>query len=143
MEKYKFRGKTISGTWNYGNLAISQQKIGIVDAGAYVSNSIGLPFAYKVIPETVGQFTGLKDKINKEIYEDDIIAKFDLEDPYFRSVVVRHLGAFGYYNDASGFVAFASNWSFRWCNSRSNKILVLGNIHENPELIKEKSNKRN
>jgi hypothetical protein len=79
------------------------------------------------------QYTGLNDRNGMEIYEGDIVAKFDFQDPYFRSVVLRHLGAFGYlsYGD---FIAFASNYHFEWANGKSNTILVIGNIYENPEL---------
>lgn len=73
--EYKFRGKTINGDWVYGNLAILKKKLGYriygyeVDIGYYISNKVGSPFAFHIIPETVGQYTGLKDCTDKEIYE--------------------------------------------------------------------------
>ena len=80
------------------------------------------------------QYTGLNEKNSKEIYEDDIIANFNFENPYFRSVVVCYLGAFGYVSDGD-FITFAHNSNFDWVNGKSEKIEVIGNIHENPELI--------
>ena len=80
------------------------------------------------------QYTGLKDKNGMEIYEGDIVAKFDFEDPYFRSEVERRLGAFGYVSDGD-FIAFSSNYHFMWTNGKSDKIVVIGNIYESPELL--------
>lgn len=80
------------------------------------------------------QFTDLKDKNGKAIYEGDIVAKFDFENPLFRSVVVRENGAFGYV-DLKTFIAFAANYNFEWDNGKSQLIEIVGNIHENKELV--------
>jgi uncharacterized phage protein (TIGR01671 family) len=71
----KFRGMDIKGNWYYGNLAILKEKVGPVEPSSYISNAVGMPFACRVRPETVGQFTGLSDTdINdKEFWEGDII----------------------------------------------------------------------
>lgn len=88
----------------------------------------------KIIPL---QYICLRDKNGVEIYEGDIVAKFEFQDPYFRSAVVRHLGAFGY-KDSGDFIVFAANYHFNWVNGKSEKIVVIGNIYENYELIKVK-----
>ena len=81
---------------------------------------------------------GLRDKDNKVIYAGDIIAKFNLTDPYFRSPVILYYGAFGYVDDSTHrFISFAENYYFEWTNGKSQKIKVVGNIYENPEFMKE------
>jgi hypothetical protein len=68
MRDYKFRGKRIdNGDWVYGSLLIDnpQSKTYIVD------NEIGA--LVDVIPETIGQFTGLTDEYKHELYDGDIV----------------------------------------------------------------------
>lgn len=77
---------------------------------------------YEVIPETVGQYTGLTDKNGKRIFENDIV-NFDGKIYYIRYVdgVYRLTNSHHFYSES------IHNWySF---------FEVVGNIHDNPELL--------
>lgn len=76
------------------------------------------------------QYTGLKDKNGKEIYEGDVFKDSDDE-----MVIVE------YKIDVAGFDPFCDSFeNCGHCGSGkcSENIEVLGNIYENPELLKEK-----
>ncbi|HBZ6456217.1 TPA: hypothetical protein MMD81_002098 [Listeria monocytogenes] len=134
MRTIEFKAQNVNGVWVCGNLSILKKKIGNVATGSYISNSAGAPFAYKVRPETVSQFTGLTDKNGKKIFEGDIVEIIEID-------------AFGNldWNRLKGKVMFSEgawlvtdNRSFAiplW--SEINEIEVIGNIHENPELLEE------
>lgn len=83
----------------------------------------------------VMQYTGLKDKEGTEIYEGDIVAKFDFESPSFRSEVIFQNGAFGYIPTSDDFISFSENYHFDWKNGKSQEIQVIRNIYENLELL--------
>lgn len=72
MREIKFKAKRIdNGEWVYGSINTDNKTVYeiLCDEGG----------DYEVIPETVCQFTGLKDKNGNDIYECDIF-KFETED---------------------------------------------------------------
>ena len=74
----------------------------------------------------IQQYTGLKDKNGKEIYEGDIILGEFYDTEYHHSVTIKHEVVFnnGAYNIAS------SNW-------HKPSLEIIGNIFENSELLKQ------
>ena len=76
MREIEFRGKTFSNEWVYGYLIVLHKKFRDIEPGTYISNSAGAPFAYKVQPETVGQYIGHTDKNNVKIYHGDKLRMF-------------------------------------------------------------------
>ena len=85
---------------------------------------------YEVIPETVGQCTGLKDKNGKWIFEGDVVnALLDFGMP-IKSICVFKDGSFGLLAKQHGVEHFHAFTSI--CNV---KYEVIGNIYDNPELL--------
>ena len=123
----KFRGKRLdNGEWVYGYLVFSEDYI------FDYSERIDIPYIipidnfnlkdyreYRVDGSTVGQYTGLKDKSGKEIYEGDI---FHLGDPNIIYTVVYFDTSFrGKQNGSSSYVGL-EGWKER--------IEKIGNIYE-------------
>lgn len=122
MREIKFRGKRVDNEkWIYGYLFKIWDKCYILWG---TTNNI--PNMIEVIPETIGQYTGLRDKNGKEIYEGDI-----LKDKWNTIYVVKYRNT-GFYiyrnNGRNGYSKIAS-----WNGDKE----VIGNIHDNPEMLKE------
>lgn len=146
MRQIKFRGKSIeTGQWVYGSLLQMQSGSSIlvedIDAKLYDE--------YKVIPDTVGQFTGLYDKDGREIYEGDIL-RFPTKDKWEEKNFVS-FEVFFHDNDCCerhiGWQMNRIHFQGNICGtgrdpqfkpSTTAQMVVIGNIHDNPELLKMK-----
>ena len=142
MREILFRGKRIdSEEWVFGSLLIdgeahkpvskenlSFSKHYIVpetdreniqtrfNDGSFYLNTI----AYHVIPETIGQYTGLKDKKGNKIFEGDIV-KFGTFIP----------GAEEYMGEVNWDYSLFDEYKYVW----QTKCEVVGNIHDNIDLL--------
>lgn len=130
MDRYLFRGLRTDGEgWVYGDLInlhdgrkfIINNKFGacIDDKGNFLNTEA--PFVNEVIPETVGQWTGLRDKWEQMIFEGDVVKVNHLDYIQYTGVVeyCNPVCAFkvsdhGYYND------FEVDFDYE----------VIGNIHD-------------
>lgn len=147
MREILFRGKTKEGEWVCGDLIqlsdgrrfIVNNKFGacIDSEGNFINTES--PFVYEVHPETVGQFTGLTDKNNKEIFEGDILNmhggcyQMDIREYDVRvKVAYGHIG----YGSEIGFTGFY-NGGMHVPLMYEGCLTVIGNIHDNPELMEE------
>ena len=128
MRIIKFRGKTPDGIWVYGQYAGEFDNSNV---GGFRGALILAPYATIVEPLTVGQFTGLTDKEGNAIYEGDIILeklKGERKDGELLEIV---FGDFEW--RVKNEVGCTTSLFFL---NRYHEIEVIGNIHDNPELLK-------
>lgn len=127
MREILFRGKRFdNGDWVFGDLIREKW-------GYQVVTSSGNGYSrknYVITEETIGQYTGLKDKNGKRIFEGDIISFFNWGGNVLKRAVVwdPQLGRFSVFIDGALSVGV---------NPISGPHKVIGNIHDNPELMKD------
>lgn len=148
MREILFRGAqkvdcTKSLIWYEGSLIIETDGY-TGEKEYYIQNENG---SYLVIPKTIGQYTGLTDKNGKKIFEGDILKDNTL--PITCGVGVIE---FGNYKTKTNSSLINDNYSYHigfyitWDDTLdfredlafwNEKIEIIGNIHDNPELLKE------
>ncbi len=137
MRKILFRGKrTNNGEWVEGSYVAANHhwhKHGIhrdwIVCNAYANGGwFALGVKYPVITESIGQFTGLTDKNGKKIFEGDILNTSNSNCriwyvDYKNTAFCSNQGNANYSCVLDDFMLYSS-------------VEVIGNIHDNPELLK-------
>lgn len=147
MREIIFRGKRKDdGEWIEGyyaiqsNYACFQSELkytSFIIKDEFMDWGLGRLAEYEVIPETVGQYTGLTDKNGKKIFDGDII-KTHGNDSYvirYGEYIPRNYCLARYCDKPTiGFYAYDGERCFQ-LSTNSRCYEVIGNIHDNPELM--------
>ena len=127
MRKIKFRGFNNSNSeWNYGNLVIVNDEYHIIDQEEYE----GVSDYTSVDKNSVGQFIGLYDSLEEEIFEGDILRQTvgDI-DTDFTVIYNSKNGKFQkQFENKGGKISLSD---FSWVDFEHSELKVIGNIYEN------------
>ena len=128
--KIIFRGKNPKNGWIYGDLINDRGDVFIAPLG--IANPFATADDFVVDENTVGQFTGLEDKNVNYVYDGDIV-----KTKYGRVCLV-------VWNSSPSHVGFGLNpletenpCPPEYDLYKGDNLEVIGNIHDNPELVEE------
>ena len=135
MREILFRGKGINkGKWIEGflfpqNIDSGYCPLCICSSPISANDYSEILGDWSIVSEdTIGQYTGLTDKNGKKIFEGDIVESILYGDMYIRGVVK--------YMDARYMIVFKDRYYLDMFAEA--KYSILGNVHDNPELLEDK-----
>lgn len=122
IREIKFRGKNGKGEWVVGDLLHNRGETFIAPPG--IADPLATVDDFRVNPDTVGQYTGMKDKYSTEVYEGDIMdVDGEPESIYWDEEYLQYFAMNQYGGSEPLHIGFKP-------------FEIIGNIHENPELMK-------
>lgn len=126
MRDILFKGKRkYNGKWVYGNYAVTDNN----EKQHFIFQNKA--FEFVVIPETVGQFTGLTDKNGKKIFEGDILR--EAYHPEQDVIIEWSDGSLGFRRANKPKDCVYS--TIRYMQNAMSRLKIIGNIYDNPELL--------
>jgi len=130
MREIKFRGREYDGHWAIGDVKISEH----IERATITLRKDGYLIPCPVDIKTVGQFTGLLDSEGKEIYEDDIVRFKEAYKGVLNEELVREVVGVVSYVYCEFKVVSDGTYELL-APSLMEGVTVIGNIHDNPELL--------
>lgn len=133
MRDILFRGKRLdNGAWVYGSFCMDarEQFNGLCGVDGFIrlyDKAKGKMQSHEVDRETVGQYTGLLDKNGERIFEGDVLT-LDGEYGFF---------VLEFQEDTARFVMSGDSIVVDFDNFWSYEVEVMGNIHDNSELLED------
>lgn len=124
MREYLFRGK-FGNEWKYGFLSIEPKSLVIKEPYKNESSNV-----WHIDADTVGQYTGMKDKNGKRIFEGDIIDFSDRSDSDGYGVVKYDA------NETEFGIEYDNIYESLGKHYYPEDIEVVGNIYDNPNLVR-------
>lgn len=136
-ERVRMNGEKVSGNWVYGGIFPGTGDFSVI-YGANKEDFAGADIEkYTVYSDTVGQFTGLTDKNGTRIFEGDVIKFYMFRDE------PDWIGEIKYDNPIClymlvGHMPDGNPFEVQVSSRDKGTFEVIGNIHDNPELIGER-----
>lgn len=128
MREILFRGKRVdNGEWVEGNLFVPDEGHDAPTQICFGTNIVQI--SYDVDPETVSEFTGLRDKNGKRIFEGDIVKARPFLPPFeviYENVELKIRNEYGN-------ILLPQQEAINWTEAQ-----VIGNKWDNPELLEDK-----
>ena len=134
MREILFHGKRVDNSeWVEGDVLQTRYHSGHIEYQIMPQTPVSS--AYPVLPETIGQYTGLTDRNGKRIFEGDICKFKRFNDVHIGKVVfnVTTASFIMWYQPIVG--AYGEKATQKMLLSVCDNIEVVGNIHDNPELM--------
>ena len=130
MRRIKFRGKDLSTSkWLVGALVPNGTK------SAYIAPFGELFHLEEVDSDTVGEYTGIYDKNDIEIYEGDIISIEFTEPVYLDEPTKYHQVFVVEYKKGCFCLVGDRTLLFTDCRLEQQKLEVIGNMYDNPDML--------